>query len=108
MKPTAAPHALVAATPAATLAAALAATPAATPAATLAAATAATLAATLIRALAVTRCFVVSRYDRSNYGKGSIPVTRVVHAQLPRPRTAAPVFLSRPAGLPGGLSITAQ
>lgn len=44
-------------------------------------------------------------YDRSMYGKGSIPVTRVVHAQLPRPRTAAPVFLSRSAGLPGGLSI---
>ena len=44
-------------------------------------------------------------YDRSNYGKGSVPVTRVVHARLPRPKTAAPVFFSRPAGLPGGLSI---
>ncbi len=31
---------------------------------------------------------VLTRYDRSMYGKGSIPVTRVVHATLPRPRSA--------------------
>jgi hypothetical protein len=44
-------------------------------------------------------------YDRSNYGKGSVPVTKVVYASLPRPKTAAPVFFSRAAGLPGGLSL---
>ena len=44
-------------------------------------------------------------YDQSNYGSGSVPVTKKVYASLPRPKTAAPVFVKRPAGLPGGLSL---
>jgi len=46
-------------------------------------------------------------YDQSLHGKGRIPVARIVRAQPPaRPHSAAPNFLTRAAGLPGGLSLT--
>jgi len=44
-------------------------------------------------------------YDQSMHGQGRIPVARIVRAGAERPSSAGPVFLRRPAGLPGGLSI---
>ena len=46
-------------------------------------------------------------FDQSMHGTGRIPVMRVVRNTLPRPATAAPTFLTRAAGLSGGLSLTA-
>lgn len=45
-------------------------------------------------------------YDQSKNGQGRIPVARVVRTQPNvRPMSAAPAFLTRAAGLPGGLSL---
>jgi hypothetical protein len=44
-------------------------------------------------------------YNQSMEGTGRIPVSRLVHASLPQADTGVPSFFSRPAGLPGGLSI---
>lgn len=46
-------------------------------------------------------------YDQSMNLTGRIPVARVVRAKGAevRPQSATPYFLSRPAGLPGGLSL---
>ena len=43
-------------------------------------------------------------YDQSLIG-GKLPVAKVILADAPRPSTAAPKFLTKPAGLPGGLSL---
>lgn len=49
-------------------------------------------------------------FDQSKNGTGRIPVARVVKAHTPfqRPQSAAPAFLTRAAGLPGGLSLIAS
>jgi len=44
------------------------------------------------------------QYDQSQVS-GACPVSRIVHATLPAPPTSVPQFVSKAAGLPGGLSI---
>ena len=46
-------------------------------------------------------------YNQSMEGSGRIPVSRLVHASLPEANKGVPAFFSRPAGLPGGLSLIA-
>lgn len=46
-------------------------------------------------------------FDQSMHGTGRIPVARIVRDNRQRPQSAGPVFMTRPAGLPGGLSIIA-
>ena len=47
------------------------------------------------------------QFDQSMQGQGRVPVQRVVRhiSAQARPSSAAPAFLRRPAGLPGGLSL---
>ena len=44
-------------------------------------------------------------YDQKCGIGGRIPVSRIVRATHPRPSSAMPMFTTKPAGLPGGLSL---
>jgi len=44
-------------------------------------------------------------YDQSLNNMARIPVAKITRVQPQRPQSAAPAFLTRPAGLPGGLSL---
>lgn len=44
-------------------------------------------------------------YDQSMHGTGRIPVAKIIRANGARPQSAMPRFVTKAAGLPGGLSI---
>lgn len=64
------------------------------------------LGGTYIQQLPANYLFLKLSFDQSGSHNSQIPVSRVVKASLPRPRSAQPAFLFQSAGLPGGLSIT--